>query len=125
MAAEFTKAWEERYRDPPGVEATERDFLGLKYTRAGSTITISCNKATGDFAGKLGGLAPRVGAGAQCTTPLPEKALSLLELGAGPGNQLLPDSVLSRARGILGLAGWVVCHARPTPCWRSSPSPGG
>ena len=76
-------------------------------------ITASCNKATDDLAEKLDGLAPRVGAGAQCTTPLPEKALSLLELGAGPGNQLLPDSVLLRARSNLGLAGWVVCQARP------------
>ena len=112
-AAEFTKAWEERYRDPPDVEATARDFLGLKYTRVGSTITISCNKATDDLAEKLDGIAPRAGAGAQCTSPLPDKALSLLELGAGPGNRLLPESALPRARSILGLAGWIVCHARP------------
>ena len=110
-AAEFTKAWEERYRDPPDVEATARDFLGLKYTRVGSTITISCNKATDDLAEKLDGLAPRVGAGAQCTTPLPEKSLSMPERGAGPGNRLLPDSALPRARRILGLAGRIVCHA--------------
>ena len=58
-AAEFTKALEERYRDPANVEATARDFLGLKYTLDGSTITTSCNKATDDLAGKLGGLAPR------------------------------------------------------------------
>ena len=61
----------------------------------------------------MGGLAPRSGVGAQCTTPLPEKSLSMLERGAGPGNRLLPDSALPRARSILGLAGWVVCHARP------------
>ena len=104
-AAEFTKAWEERYRDPPDVEATARDFLGLKYTRDGSTTTISCNKATDDLAEKVGGLAPRAGAGAQCTTPLPEKSLSFMELGAGPENRLLPDSALPRARSTLGLAG--------------------
>ena len=49
-AAEFTKAWEERYRVPPDVEATARNFLGLKYTRDGSTIAISFNKATDDLA---------------------------------------------------------------------------
>jgi len=112
-AAEFTKAWEERYRDPPDVEATARDFLGLKYTRVGSTITISCNKATDDLAEKLEGIATRAGAGAQCASPLPDKALSLLEMGAGPGNKLLPEAALPRARSILGLAGWIVCHARP------------
>ena len=57
--------------------------------------------ATNDLAEKLDELAPRVGAGAQCTTPLPDKALSLLKLGAGPGNQLLPDSVLPRVRRTL------------------------
>ena len=112
-AAEFTKAWEERNRDPPDIEATARDFLGLKYTRDGSTTTISYNKATDDLAEKLGGLAPRAGAGAQCTAPLSGKSLSVLELGAGPGNRLLLDSALPRARSTLGLAGWVVCHARP------------
>ena len=30
MAAAFNKAWEERYRDPPVVDAAARDFLGLK-----------------------------------------------------------------------------------------------
>ena len=112
-AAEFKKAWEERYRDPPDVEATACDFPGLKNGREGSAITASCNKATDDLAEKLDGLAPRAGAGAPCTTPLPEKPLSMLELGAGPGDRLLPDSALPRARSILGLAGWIVCHARP------------
>jgi len=26
---------------------------------------------------------------------------------------LMPDSILPRARSILGLGGWIVCHARP------------
>ena len=85
-AAEFTKAWEERYRDPPDVEATARGILGPKYTRDGPVITISCNKATGDLAERLSGLGPRLGAGEQCTSPLPEGSLSRLELGAGPDN---------------------------------------
>ena len=49
-AAEFSKAWEGRYCDPPGVVATPRGFLELKYTRDGSVITTSCHKATGDLA---------------------------------------------------------------------------
>ena len=111
--AEFSKAWGERYRDPPDVEATARDLLGLKYTRVGSVITISCHNATDDLAEKPSGLGPRLGAGAQCTSPLPEGSLSRLESGAGPDNRWLPDSALPRARRILGLARWVVCHARP------------
>ena len=112
-AAEFTRAWEKRYRDPPEVEATARDFLGPKYTRCGWVITVSCQKATGDLAKKLSGLGPRLGDGAQCTSPLPEGSLSRLDLGAGPDNGLLLDSTLPRARSILGLAGRIVCHARP------------
>ena len=112
-AAEFSKAWEERHRDPPDVETTARDFLGLEFTRDGSVITISCHKATGDLVVKLSGLSPRLGAGAQCTSPLPEGSLSRLESGAGPDSRLLPDSTLPRARSILGLTGWVVCHAKP------------
>ena len=132
---------------PPDVEATARNFLGLKYTRDAPVITISCHKATDDLAEKLSGLGPRLGAGAQCTSPLPGGSLSRLESGAGPDSRLLldsalprarqctsplpvgslsrldsgagpdsrllPDSVLPRARSILGLAAWVVCHARP------------
>ena len=89
-----------------------RGFLGLKYTRDGSAIPISCHKATGDLAEKLSGLGLCLGAGAQCTSPLPEGPLSRLESGAGPDSRVLPDSTLSRARSILGLAGWVVCYAR-------------
>ena len=63
--------------------------------------------------GELSGLGPRLGAGAQCATPLPHGSLSRLESGARPDNELLPDSVLPRARSILGLAGRVVCHAWP------------
>ena len=60
-----------RNRDPPDVEAAARDFLGLKYTRDGSVISISYHKATEDLAQKLSGLGLRLGAGAQCTSPLP------------------------------------------------------
>ena len=63
-AAEFSKAWEDRYCDPPDVGATARDFLGLKYTREGPVIAISCHKALDDLAKKLSGLGPRLGAGA-------------------------------------------------------------
>ena len=45
--------------------------------------------------------------------PLPSTALRELERGPRPKNALMPDSILSRARSILGLGGWVVCHARP------------
>ena len=124
-AAEFTKAWEERYRDPPDVEATARDFLGLKYTRDGSTITISCSMATDDLAEKLGGLAPRAGAGTQCTTPLPEKSLSLLELGAGPGTDCFPTRCFPERAGSWDFRGGSCAMPAPAPCWPSLPSPGG
>ena len=93
-AAEFSKALEGRYRDPPDVDSITRDFLGLKYTRDRPAIAISCRKATDDLAEKLSDLSPRLGAGAQCTSPLPPGSLSLLEYGAGLDNELLPNSVL-------------------------------
>ena len=70
-AAEFSEGWKLRNRDPPDVEAAARDFLGLKYTRDRSVISISYHKATEDLAQKLSGLGLRLGAGAQCTSPLP------------------------------------------------------
>ena len=100
-AAELSKAWEVRCCDPPDVDATARDFPGLKYLRDGLVIKISCHKATDDLAGKLSGLGPRLGAGAQCTSPLLPGSHSRLESGAGPDNKLLPDSALPRARSTL------------------------
>ena len=44
--------------------------------------------------------------------PLPPAVLRELERGPGPTNAQIPDSILPRARSILGLGGWVVCHAR-------------
>ena len=62
MAAAFNEVWKRRYRDPPGAEATTRDFLGLKYVRAtdeeGESVTISCGKALGDLENNLGDLKP-------------------------------------------------------------------
>ena len=107
-AAEFIKAWKKRYRDPPGVDATARDFLGLKYVRDGPVIAISCHKAIDDLAEKLSGLGPRQGAGAQCASPLHPGFLNRLESSAGPDNAPLPDSALPQARSTLGLAGWAV-----------------
>ena len=40
-------------------------------------------------------------------------ALRLLEYGPGPDNALMLESILPRARSVLGLGGWVVFHARP------------
>ena len=116
-SAAFNEAWRKRYRDPPDAEATARDFLGLKYVRAadeeGESVTISYGKALDDLEKKLGNLNPGGGPGARCTVPLPPAVLRGLERRPGPANALLPDSILPRARSILGLGGWVVCHARP------------
>ena len=117
MAAAFNKAWDRRYRDPPGAEATAFDFLGLEFVRAaderGGTAAISCGKALDDLKAKLGSLQPGEGPGARCTVPLPAAALRELVRGPGPTNALMPDSILPCARSNLGLEGWVVCHARP------------
>ena len=56
---------------------------------------------------------PRGGPGAHCTAPLSPAALRQLEYGPGPDNALMAETTLLRARSILGLGGWVVCHARP------------
>ena len=96
---------------------TARDFLGLKNVRTtdgeAETVTTGCGKALGDLEEKLGDLKPGAGTGAHCIVPLPPAALRQLEHGPGHENALVPDSVLPRARSILGLGGWVVCHARP------------
>ena len=83
-ADKFTRAWEERYRDPPDVEATARGFVGLKYTRDDPVITISCNKATNDLAKKLSGL----------TTPWSRSAVH----DAAAGEVPLPAGARCRAR---------------------------
>ena len=54
-----------------------------------------------------------VGSGSRRTTPHPEGALRQLEAGPGPGNELLPDTALPRARTILGQGGLVVGRAAP------------
>ena len=65
MVAAFNKAWEKRYRGPSDVDATARDFPGLKYSRArdgwAETATIGCGKALFDLEEKLEGLMPRGG----------------------------------------------------------------
>ena len=125
-AAEFSKAWEERYCDPPDVGATARDFLGLKYTRGRSAITISCRKAPGDLAEKLSGLGPALGPGRnehhrRCRrapavgwSPAPVPTTSCYQTRHFPGHAGSWDS-----RGgsfvVLGL----------TPCRHSSRSIGG
>ena len=76
-------------------------------------MTISCGKALDDLEKKLGNLKPGEGPGARCAMPLPPAALRELERGPGPANALMPNSILPRARSILGLGGWVVCHAHP------------
>ena len=58
MATAFNKALEKRYRDPPGVDATARDFLGLKCDCEVETAKADCGKALTDLGGKAGG--PRV-----------------------------------------------------------------
>ena len=68
--------------------------------------------ALGDLGEKLARMS-LLGSGSRRTTPLPEGALRQLEVGPGPGNKLLPDPFLPRARRIRGLGGWVVGHARP------------
>ena len=116
MAAAFHKASEKRYRDPPDVDATARDFPRPKYVRAREgkieAVTTGCTKALVDLEGKLENLMPRGGQGAHCTAPPPLAALRQLEYGPRPDNALMPESILRRARKILGLGGWIVCHAR-------------
>ena len=87
-------------------------------------MTIGCGKALGDLEEKLGDLRPGAGAGAHCTVPLPPAALRQLERGPGLENALMPDSVLPRARSILGLGGGSYATRAPTPCWASSRSRG-
>ena len=119
-----------RYRDPlPDAKTAARDFLGLKYVRVtdeeGGSVTTSCGTALGDLEKKLGDLKPGEGLGARCTVPHPPTALRELERGPRPKNALMPDSILPRARGILGLGGLGrMPRARPTPCWASSRSRG-
>ena len=62
---------------------------------------------------KLDGLATRLGAKAQCASPLPPSALRRLEGGVGSDNTLMPESAFPRARRTLGLAGWAVYQAKP------------
>ena len=50
--AESSKAWEEKCHYPPDIDATARDFFGLRYMRDGPVITISCRKAMDDPAGE-------------------------------------------------------------------------
>ena len=71
-------------------------------------MNISCGKALDDQKDKLGDLKPGAGAGAHYAVLLPPVAM---EHGPGPENALVPDSALLRACSILGLGGWVVCHA--------------
>ena len=113
LAARFKREWKKKFSDPPNADATARDFLGLKYggVSAGA-IEVSWEKVLSDLRGTLVGMS-LVGSGSRCTTPLPEVALRQLKDGPGPGNELLPDSALPRARSILGLGGWVVGNARP------------
>ena len=55
IAAAFHKAWEKRHRGPPDVDATARDFPGLKYVRGGEgevgTVATGCCKALVDLEG--------------------------------------------------------------------------
>ena len=124
-ADKFTRAWEERYRDPPDAEATARDFLGLKYTRDGSVISISCNKATDDLAEKLNGLGPRLGAGAQCTTPLPEGPLSAgWSSKLGPTIDCCPTRRFPERAESWGLQSGLCAMPDPVICRLSLLSPG-
>mmetsp|Transcript_4068 Transcript_4068/g.9683 ORF Transcript_4068/g.9683 Transcript_4068/m.9683 type:complete len:381 (-) Transcript_4068:53-1195(-) len=117
MAAAFNGAWKKKYRGPPDADATANDFLVPKYVRATDgekeTLKIGCGKALVDLEEKPKDLMPRGGGGAHCAVPLPPAALRQLENGPGPDNARMPESVLSRARSILGLGGWIFCHARP------------
>ena len=109
-----------RFSDPPDADATTRDFLELKYGRlSDDAIEISFCKALGDLGGKLVGTG-LLSSGSRFTTPLPEGALRQLEDVPGPGNELLPDPFLPRARCVLGLGGGssttrgrTVCLATP------------
>ena len=81
-------------------------------------MAIVYRKVLDDLEEKLGGLMPRGGWvggwGGNCIVPLPPAALrQLVEHGPGLEDALMPESALPRARSILGLGGWVVCHARP------------
>ena len=71
MAVAFNNAWEKRYRDPPDVDATARDFLGLKYNREEGTTAAGCGKALGNLVEKLEGLMPRRGGGGAVPTAPP------------------------------------------------------
>jgi len=111
-AIEFNKAWEERYREPPDIDAATREILGLNYVRVGTgrngdrdQLRQVKSKALGILSDELSGLGHRIGVGAQCSSLLPPGALSRLECSAGPDNALMPESVLPRGRSILGLAG--------------------
>ena len=56
---------------------------------------LGCGKALVDLEEKLEGLMPR--GGGDCIAPLPPAALRQLEYGPGPGNALIPNSILPRA----------------------------
>ena len=112
MAAAFRARWALEFDEAPDMEATSRDFLGVAYRRVGShEMELSCGKALRDLADKLTDLPkPR---GTTCATPLPENGLRQLQEGPSDGNPLMPTDLLPRARSIVGLGGWIVCHVRP------------
>ena len=87
---------------PPGVDATARDFPGLKFVRAkeggAETATAGCGKALVDLEQMFESPMPRGGYGAHCTVPPPPAALRQLEYGLGPENALMPESILPCAR---------------------------
>ena len=91
-----------RYRDPPDVGATARDFLGLKYDRDGETDTAGCGKALEDLKEKPESPMPRGGA---LPAPLAPAVLRQLEYGPETDNAPMPEAIQPRARSILGLGG--------------------
>ena len=57
LAAGSNEEWEKKSSDPPGVGATARDFLGLRYDRVSAdVIENSCGRALGDLDDKLTGV---------------------------------------------------------------------
>ena len=91
MPAAFNKAWKKRYRGPPDVDATARDFPGLKYVRGredeAETVTAGCGKALVDLEEKPEGLMSRWGGGgAALTAPsrFPQRPCASSSTAPGP-----------------------------------------
>lgn len=119
MAAVLRARWALEFDYSPDMDDTFHNFLGVKYRHMNSNeMKSSCGKALSNSSGTPADLYKR--RGATCATTLPANGLRLPQKEPSEDNPLVPLDPLPRARSIVGLDQWIVCHVRPS---RSSRCP--